>query len=192
VTGNVSNRCGGCGRALEEPTDTPVESRTPCPDCGSTARDPAASIQDSMPVTDDLKLERGRPTPIHIDRRETLWAALGALLIVAAVAFPWPASLLGVGEWGRLAALLVAAGAAQLVALLVGWVRVARRLREPTMLGLGPVAAGDAARAVVIAEENDRRIIQLIADFSGGPVVLFALGVLLATWAAVWWLGMGA
>ncbi len=30
--------CGQCGEVLDEPSDTPVEDRTPCPSCGSKGR----------------------------------------------------------------------------------------------------------------------------------------------------------
>ena len=30
--------CGQCGKVLDEPSDTPVEKRSPCPDCGFTGR----------------------------------------------------------------------------------------------------------------------------------------------------------
>jgi len=111
-------------------------------------------------------------------------------VIAGCVAFPRPLSFIGVGEWGRLVTLLAASGGVQLLALVVAWSRVWRRLREPTMLGMGPVSRGDAAAAVAIAQENDRRIIRLIADLAGSPILLFILGVLLGTWAAVWWMGL--
>lgn len=30
--------CGECGQSLDEPSDTPVDQRQPCPNCGSKAR----------------------------------------------------------------------------------------------------------------------------------------------------------
>lgn len=47
-------RCGGCNRVLPEPSDTPAETREPCPDCGATHRSFEVGVADVISVTDDF------------------------------------------------------------------------------------------------------------------------------------------
>jgi len=47
-------KCGGCGVALSEPVDTPVEARAPCPSCGSTKRAFEVHVTDSVQVTSHI------------------------------------------------------------------------------------------------------------------------------------------
>ena len=49
-SGNVS--CGSCRTVLDERSDTPVDQRTPCPACGSTARAVSVAVGESAPASD--------------------------------------------------------------------------------------------------------------------------------------------
>ena len=42
--------CGQCKKVLDQPADTPIEDRTPCPECGSTSRFIEKTIVGQVPV----------------------------------------------------------------------------------------------------------------------------------------------
>jgi hypothetical protein len=46
-----STACGNCGELLDEPGNTPVEKRQPCPKCGSTRRNFSVEIRESLSVS---------------------------------------------------------------------------------------------------------------------------------------------
>ncbi len=46
-----STACGNCGEPISEPANTPVESRQPCPKCGSTRRNFSAEMTGSLTVS---------------------------------------------------------------------------------------------------------------------------------------------
>jgi len=43
-----STVCGNCGETITDPTNTPVEKRQPCPNCGSTRRNFSVELTDSI------------------------------------------------------------------------------------------------------------------------------------------------
>jgi hypothetical protein len=50
MSGTTTVACGKCSRALNEPSDLPVDERQPCPICGSTARSFGVFIEDVVNV----------------------------------------------------------------------------------------------------------------------------------------------
>ncbi len=48
-------KCQQCGKVLDEPSDTPVQERTPCPDCGSTDRQFEVEINDTDTVRNGVR-----------------------------------------------------------------------------------------------------------------------------------------
>jgi hypothetical protein len=46
--------CGNCGELLTEPANTPVETRQPCPKCGSTRRNISVRVTESVTVSDSV------------------------------------------------------------------------------------------------------------------------------------------
>jgi rRNA maturation endonuclease Nob1 len=56
-------RCGGCGRVLDEPSDTPVSRRKPCAQCGSTSRIVSVEAKDGAVVREGLGVRVRRLSP---------------------------------------------------------------------------------------------------------------------------------
>lgn len=54
-------RCGKCGKELEESLSLPVTERTPCPDCGSTSRQFAVAINETLKLHSKLSMKGRRP-----------------------------------------------------------------------------------------------------------------------------------
>ncbi len=55
-------KCGQCGKVLDEPSDTPLQKRTPCPECGSIARHFEREIADVSPTQSSIRA-KGREKP---------------------------------------------------------------------------------------------------------------------------------
>jgi hypothetical protein len=58
--------CKQCRKALDEPSDTPIEERAPCPDCGFTSRDFDITVRCSVSIQSGVRgkarsVEAGRP-----------------------------------------------------------------------------------------------------------------------------------
>lgn len=54
-------KCGNCGRELDESPSLPVSERTPCPDCGSTSRQFAIAINETLELHSKLGMKGRRP-----------------------------------------------------------------------------------------------------------------------------------
>jgi hypothetical protein len=50
--------CGQCGTALDEPSDTPIEDRSPCPACGSTLRRYAVALEGKITFRERIHLKK--------------------------------------------------------------------------------------------------------------------------------------
>lgn len=201
----ASVQCGSCGVGLEERSDVPIESRIPCPKCGSTARSFAQHLTSDITVTGSAEFEHRRQFPMSgVQARELGGVALIGLAVVGTMARPWPAEIVGVGEWGRLVALIVAVGVLQLAALVSGWWSVKRRFAGLTLVIGRSLTLGDPRAALQdpgaryaqqveqLATENDSRIVRLIADIARVPLALLLLAWALGTWAAVWQMVRGS
>jgi hypothetical protein len=55
-----STKCGQCGMPLHEDPSTPIEQRTGCPSCGSTARAFSVTISSTVEVRSQLRLKGRR------------------------------------------------------------------------------------------------------------------------------------
>jgi predicted nucleic acid-binding Zn-ribbon protein len=55
-------KCNQCGKVLDEPSGTPLHGRTPCPDCGSTARRAEKEIADASTTQSSIR-GKGRDRP---------------------------------------------------------------------------------------------------------------------------------
>lgn len=53
--------CSQCGTRIEEPQDTPVVARTPCPACRSTARTFNVHVQETLTLREKIGLKHKRP-----------------------------------------------------------------------------------------------------------------------------------
>jgi DNA-directed RNA polymerase subunit RPC12/RpoP len=54
---NPTVKCQACGEILDEPTSTPVDERSPCPNCGSKARHFEVVISGTIEVHEKLGLK---------------------------------------------------------------------------------------------------------------------------------------
>ncbi len=54
--------CGACGKELAEDPHAPVETRKPCPDCGSTSRDFQKSLSATVTVRTKLSMKARHAT----------------------------------------------------------------------------------------------------------------------------------
>jgi len=171
----------------------------PCLRCGSTARSFAEHFTSVVTVTGSVEFEHRRQFPmVGVRARELGGVAFIGLAVVGAIAGPWPAEILGIGEWGRLVALIVAVGVLQLAAIVSGWWSIKRRFAGLTLVIGRSLTLGDPRAALQdrgaryaqqveqLATENDSRIVRLIADVVRVPLALLLLAWALATWAAVW------
>jgi hypothetical protein len=134
--------------------------------------------------------EHGRRFTMLPNTREWITVAAVAGTILLLLTFPYPAEVVGIGEWGRLVVLLMSAGLVSLSALFTGWLKVYRRLRNVQLTGrlVDKIEAQTVANE---ARENQWRVAELVADLAKAPILLLALSVVLAMWANVWWMGMG-
>jgi hypothetical protein len=53
--------CGACGAAIDEPAGTSLADRTPCPACGSLARNFSAHVHETLTVREKIGLKHKRP-----------------------------------------------------------------------------------------------------------------------------------
>jgi hypothetical protein len=88
--------CGSCGELLAEASDTPVAERVPCPKCGSTSRQFAASGTVTVGVRASLAWEHHH----EFYERHTGWTAAAIALTLASslvglVLAGWPGVLVG-------------------------------------------------------------------------------------------------
>ena len=56
-----STSCSRCGASIDEPANTPVEERIPCPSCDSTVRTFGGHVQESLTLREKLGLKHKRP-----------------------------------------------------------------------------------------------------------------------------------
>jgi len=54
-------RCGQCGKELDESFSLPVAERSPCPDCGSSTRQFAVTINETIELHSKLSMKGRRP-----------------------------------------------------------------------------------------------------------------------------------
>ncbi len=54
---NPTVKCQDCGEVLNEPTDTPVDERNPCPKCGSKARHVEIVVSETVEVHEKLGIK---------------------------------------------------------------------------------------------------------------------------------------
>jgi hypothetical protein len=81
-----STKCGQCGKPLSEDPSTPVEQRTACPSCGSTARAFSVVTSSTIEVHGQLRLKgrrasRGKPfieqtVGSNLHRKTGIWMKL--------------------------------------------------------------------------------------------------------------------
>ena len=48
-------KCGSCGVPIDEPSNTPIEERVPCPACGSKIRRIEKALTENQPFHEQLK-----------------------------------------------------------------------------------------------------------------------------------------
>jgi uncharacterized paraquat-inducible protein A len=72
----VSAACGECGLALDEPSSTPPEERSPCPRCGSKSRRLGVELHSTVHLSASLAME-----VIRKDVIEKHWPWLIVLLV---------------------------------------------------------------------------------------------------------------
>jgi hypothetical protein len=146
--------------------------------------DDSGEAHDQLNVEEVVQLPLG---PLVSLRELALLAFVGVLISVGVSS--WMQGLFGWSECARLRALLFATGGVQLLALGAGVWNVRRRLRKSFLLKV-PAGPLDGLAAVAIAREYVKKALDRVAELVVTPVLLFALGVVFGTWAAVWWLGM--